>query len=63
MRWTVAWFGYYEMMWRRRYEDIDDQESSDGLRYYALKQAHLWKRLGQYSKDTFDVSLPGFDAI
>jgi hypothetical protein len=63
MRWTVAWFGHHEMMWRRRCEDIDDQESSDGLRCYALKQAHLWKRLGQYSKDTFDVSLPGFDAI
>jgi hypothetical protein len=63
MRWTVSWFAYHEMMWQRRYEEIDEEESADGLGCYALKQAHLWRRLGEHSRDTFNISLPSSDTI
>ena len=63
MQWTVSWFGHYQKIWRGRYEEVDDEDSSDGLRCYALKQAHLWEHLGQYSRDIFNRSLPGSDMI
>ena len=63
MRWTVSWFEHHRNMWQRRYEEIDDEASADGLRCYALKQAHLWENLRHHSRDTFNVSLPDVDKI
>ena len=63
MRWTVSWFEYHRNMWQRRYEEIDDEVSADGLQCYALKQAHLWENLKHHSRDTFNVSLPDVDKI
>jgi hypothetical protein len=63
MRWTVSWFEYHGMMWQKRYKEIDDEESADGLRCYALKQAHLWTHLGEHCRDTFNISLSSSDTI
>lgn len=63
MRWTVSWFEYHRNMWQRRYEEIDDEASADGLQCYALKQAHLWEILKHHCWDTFNVSLPDVDKI
>jgi len=40
-----------------RYEEIEDEASSDGLRCYALKQANLWQRLGETSRNMFTATL------
>jgi hypothetical protein len=63
MRWTVAWFKHYEMVWQNRYEVIEDEESADGLWCYAQKQSDLWKRLGEHSRNLFNASLPHTDTI
>jgi hypothetical protein len=57
MRWTVAWFDHRRNMWQMRYEEIEDEASSDGLRCYALKQANLWQRLGETSRKMFTATL------
>ena len=57
MTWTIKWFEHHCKLWERRFTDIDDEESSDGLRCYALKQARLWKSLGERSRDLFNRSV------
>src|SRR5882757_263148 len=57
MRWTVAWFEHRRNMRQMRYEEIEDEENSDGLRCYALKQAHLWQCLGETSRNLFTTTL------
>lgn len=54
MQWTVAWFSTHERIWMNRYEEVDDEESADGLRCYALKQSYLWKALREHSQKLFD---------
>jgi len=59
MRWTVAWFEYRRTIWQKRYDEIEDEASSDGLRCYALKQANLWERLGETSRNLFTATQHG----
>ena len=40
---------------------IEDEASSEGLRCYALKQANLWERLGETSKNLFTTALRTLD--
>src|SRR3977135_2935338 len=57
MTWTIKWFEHHCKLWEGRFTDIDDEESSDRLRCYALKQARLWKSLGECSRDLFNRSV------
>lgn len=57
MQWTVAWFKHCRNMWQTRYEEIEDEASSDGLRCYALKQANLWQHLEETSRTLFTATL------
>ena len=50
MNWTVSWFKTHEDIWQKRFEEVDEQESADGLRCYALKMSHLWKGLGEHAQ-------------
>jgi hypothetical protein len=40
-----------------RYEEIDNDASSDGLQCYALKQVNLWQRLGETARNLFTATL------
>lgn len=57
MRWTVAWFEHRAMIWQTRFDEVDDEDSSDGLQCYALKQSNIWKRLGEHASKLFTTTL------
>ena len=57
MKWTISWCEHHHILWEMWYADINDEESSDGLQCYALKQAPLWKSLGERSRDLFNQSV------
>jgi hypothetical protein len=55
MQWTVNWFKSHEMRWRRRLDDLDDDESEAGLRCYCYKQMGLWSALADDAAKKFST--------
>lgn len=55
MQWTVNWFRSYEMRWRERLDELDDDESQAGLRCYCYKQMGLWDALANDAEKTFST--------
>jgi hypothetical protein len=53
MQWVISWFRTHEKRWLERFNDVEDEESADGLKCYALKKSHLWKALGDHSVNLF----------
>jgi hypothetical protein len=52
------------MRWRKRLDDLDDDESEAGLRCYCYKQMGLWSALADDAAKTFNsiVGVPSGSA-
>src|ERR1700727_2605395 len=57
MQWTVNWFRGKEGEWRKRLQDMEDEERPPGLDCYCHKQMVLWGSLADQAQTKFSTVL------
>jgi hypothetical protein len=53
MQWTVNWFRWKEDQWRRRLNDLENEERPPGLDSYCHKHITLWHSLAEQAQTQF----------
>jgi hypothetical protein len=57
MQWTVNWFHWKQMQWKKRLKDVENEERPPGLDCYCHKQIALWSSLADQAQTKFSAQL------
>jgi hypothetical protein len=57
MEWTINWFRWKQEQWRKRLDDLEEEERPPGLDCYCHKQMVLWGSLADQAQTRFTTLL------